>query len=122
MRFRSLLCGLLTSCLVLSTFPARAELLGSAQLLSQAETADHRAQVQAFLDRTDVLAQMEQLGVSPELAAERVAALTGAELQALAQHMDEMPAGAGALEVVVVVLLVLIILELLGTINIFPKI
>lgn len=122
MRFRSLMCGVLSSCLALSALPARAELIGSAQILSQAAGAEHRAQVQAFLDRTDVQAQMERLGVSPAQAAERVASLTGAELQALAQHMDEMPAGAGALELVVVVLLVLIVLELLGTINIFPNI
>lgn len=122
MRFRSLLCGVLSSCLVLSALPARAELVGSAQLLSGAAAATQREQVATFLSRADVQARMESLGVSPDQAAERVAQLTAAELQALSTRIDELPAGAGALELVLVVFLVLIILELLGTINIFPKI
>lgn len=122
MRLRSFICGLLSIGLVLSTLPARAEMIGSAQLLSGSAAAQQQAQVQGFLSRADVQAQFERLGVSPEQAAERVASLTGAELDAISQRINELPAGAGALELVVIVLLVLIVLELLGTINIFTKI
>lgn len=119
MHARTLLTWLLVPCLVLSTMPARAEMIGTAQLL---ETAAQRERVDAFMAREDVQRQFEALGVDPAEAAVRVASLTEAELQQLSDRIDSLPAGAGALELVLVFLLILIILELVGAINIFPRI
>jgi hypothetical protein len=121
MRAKSLLTGMLVSCLVVSTLPARAEMIGTAQMLSPAASAQS-AQVDAFLAREDVQRQFEALGVSPADAATRVASLTESELQTLSSRIDELPAGAGALELVLVVLLILVIFELVGVIDIFPRI
>lgn len=120
MRARSFLVGLLVPCLVLSSLPARAEMIGTAEILAPAADAPH-AQVDAFLARADVQRQFEALGVSPADAATRVASLTPAELQALSSRIESLPAGAGALEIVLVVLLILVILELVGAIDIFPR-
>lgn len=121
MHAKSFLAGLLVPCLLLSTFPVRAEMIGTTQIL--ATTADaQRERVDAFLAREDVQQQFEALGVSPADAAVRVASLTESELQALSSRIDSLPAGAGALELVLVVLLILLILELVGAINIFSRI
>ncbi len=64
--------------------------------------------------------QLIALGVSPEDAMARVAALSAEELQLLAQQMDEMPAG-GILGVLGVILVVLIVLEVIGVTNVFTK-
>ena len=121
MRARSFLIGLLATSLVISTIPARAEMIGTAQLLAPSADAQ-REHVDAFLSREDVKRQFEALGVDPAEAAVRVASLTEAELQQLSDRIDSLPAGAGALELVLVVLLILLILELVGAIDIFPRI
>jgi hypothetical protein len=120
MRAKSFLAGLLVPCLLLSSMPVRAEMIGTAQMLSQAPDAQQE-RVAAFLAREDVQRQFQALGVSPADAAARVASLTQSELQQLSSRIDSLPAGAGALEVVLVVLLILIILELVGAIDIFPR-
>jgi hypothetical protein len=80
-----------------------------------------RDQVTSFLERTDVQARMQELGVDSAAARARVAALSDDEIAGLADRLDQMPAGGSdALTAVVVVFLVLIILDLLGVTNIFP--
>jgi hypothetical protein len=121
MRARSFLTGLLAAALVVSTMPARAGMIGTAQLL--APSADvQRERVSVFLARADVRQHLEALGVDPADAALRVAGMTDQELQALSDRIDALPAGAGAVELVLVVILVLLILELAGAIDIFKKI
>ena len=121
MRARSFLVGLLATSLVLSTLPARAEMVGTAALLAPAAEAQ-RDRVDAFMAREDVRQQFEALGVDPAEAAQRVASLTDAELQALSERIDALPAGAGAVELVLIIILILLILELAGAIDIFKKI
>lgn len=101
---------------------AHAGMIGTAELLDAEARNAKVEQVQEFLGRDAVRAQLEALGVDAGQAAERVAALTDAELEQLSQRLDDLPAGAGAAELVILVLLVLIVLELLGAINIFSKI
>lgn len=121
MRAKAFLAGLLVPCLVLSTMPVRAEMIGTAQLLAPSSDAQ-RERVDAFLAREDVKRQFEALGVDPAEAASRVAGLTESELQQLSGRIDSLPAGAGAVELVLLVLIVLLILELAGAIDIFKKI
>lgn len=120
MRAQSFIAGLLVCCLALSSMPVGAEMIGTAEVLASATDAP-REQVDAFLAREDVQRQFEALGVSPADAATRVAGLTQAELQTLSSRIESLPAGAGALELVLVVLLILVILELVGAIDIFPR-
>ena len=122
MRTRSFITGLLSASLVFSTIPARAEMIGTPQLLAPAAQAAQRERVSAFLSRQDVQQQFVALGVDAADAASRVASMTDEELQTLSNRIDELPAGAGALELVLVVLLILIILELVGAIDIFKRI
>ena len=78
--------------------------------------------IQDFLLNEKVQQQLIQLGVEPELAVSRVASLTPAERQLLEEKITDLPAGAGAVEVIGIVFIVLLILELIGVIDIFKKI
>ena len=94
---------------------------GSAETSSVASPANDDA-IQTFLSKETVRQQLMQLGVSPELAMARVAVLTPTERQLLEQKITDLPAGAGAVEVIGIVFIVLLILELIGVIDIFKKI
>lgn len=115
-------------CAVLCTVPlvcvqtvARADVIGAEQYI---DVVDRRAtldRVDTMLARSDVRDTLERLGVDPDDASERVAALNDRELAVLAEEMDELPAG-GLLATIGVVFIVLLILELVGVTNIFSKI
>jgi hypothetical protein len=80
-----------------------------------------RDQVASFLDRSEVRDRMQALGVDPDAARTRVAALSDDEVASLADQLDQLPAGGSdVLTAVVVVFLILIITDLLGLTNIFP--
>ncbi len=87
----------------------------------EARSGLKRDQVTGFLERSEVRARMQALGVDPDAARARVAALSDDEVASLADQLDQLPAGGSdALTAVVVVFLVLIILDLLGITSIFP--
>lgn len=99
--------------------PASAAIVGTEQMLVQAGAGQR---VDAFLVRAEVAQQLQDWGVDIADAQQRIAALTDAELDQLAQRIDTLPVGAGLLEVIGIVFVVLLILELVGVINIFNAI
>ena len=75
----------------------------------------------SFLDRGDVLAQLQARGVDAAQVKARVAALTDQEAAQLAAQIDALPAGgADVLGVILVVFLVLLLTDILGFTKIFP--
>jgi hypothetical protein len=82
---------------------------------------DHIARINTVLARDDVHQMLIRYGVDPDIAAKRVAALTNTELAMIESRIEQMPAGAGVIEVVGIVAVVLLILELLGVTNVFTK-
>ena len=106
-----------------STATVSAGVVSTPQAIEMQARAGDLARVDAFLTRRDVRDQLVARGIDPHDAAQRVAALTDAELRYLAKHIDELPAGAaGVVEVIGIVAIVLIILELLGVTNVFTRI
>jgi hypothetical protein len=104
-----------------SPIVAQAEIIGTlAGIESSQRTAD-LAKLSEVLARDEARARMRALGVDEGQVEMRLARLTDAELNALAKRVDEMPAGAGILEVVGIVFVVLLILEAVGVIDIFKK-
>jgi hypothetical protein len=100
--------------------PASAQLVSTSQALALEEGSQARSTVDAYLAQDEVAAQLAELGVDPEVARLRVAALSASELEALAGRVEEAPAGgSGAIAVLGVTFLVLLILELVGVIDIF---
>lgn len=108
--------------LVLCTFgmglplPASAGIVGTQEIAAGAG----RDRVKSFLDRDEVRTQLQAYGVSADQARARVDALTEEEAQQLAGRIDEMPAGADVLGVLVAVFLILLITDILGFTKVFP--
>ena len=79
-------------------------------------------QLQVLMTRQDVQDQLCAFGVDPYEASARIAALTDMEISQLQNHLNDLPAGGGAIEVIGIVFIVILILELVGVIDIFKKI
>jgi hypothetical protein len=79
--------------------------------------------IHRLLAEDNVRNTLVRYGVNPEMANERVAALTDAELIKIETRLGELPAGGtGLVEVVGIVAIVLIILELLDVTDVFKSI
>jgi hypothetical protein len=103
---------------------AQAALVSTEQVLAAGNGATDRARVLAFLERAEIREQITALGVYPAEAAARVAALSDAQVREIAGQLDQLPAGQGAVGVVVgailIIFLVLLVTDLLGLTNVFP--
>lgn len=93
----------------LSSQFAHANIIATETLVHEYSAADVRAQLEDAVGREDVLERLQAYGVSPEAAAERVAAMTDQEAQQLAVHFDSAPAGGALVLLLVIVILVLIL-------------
>ena len=110
---------LVTACTLV--IPAtHAQLVSTDAAITLEKQSQASLQVNNFLMRDDVKQQLQNLGVSPEYAQARVAALTPNELLALQTQINDLPAG-GIIEVIGIVAVVLLILELVGVTNIFTN-
>ena len=67
-----------------------------------------------------VLAQLSGMGVDTVELQARLAALSPQEQQALAERLDEMPAGQGVLNTLFLVFLVFVITDIIGATDVFP--
>jgi hypothetical protein len=99
--------------------PARAAMIAT----TDAAAAADRQRVEAFIERSDVASRLQALGVRPEDAKARVAALDDEEVAALARRVETLPAGGFAGEVIgalLIVFLVLLLTDILGYTKVFP--
>ena len=103
---------------------AQAALITTQEVLAAGDGAADRARVLAFLDRAEVREQIAALGVDPNEAAARIAALSDAQVREIAGQLEELPAGQSAVGAVIgailIIFLVLLVTDLLGLTNVFP--
>jgi hypothetical protein len=99
---------------------ASAAIVDTSAIVSRDRAADLDA-IRARLDRTEVRAQLEQMGVDAAAVEQRIAALNDRELHQLAIDMRNAPAGGDALALIGAVFVILLVLELVGVIDIFKK-
>ena len=126
-RFRRMLAGIAIALVLVASLPvgvARAGLVTTDEVIAQTYDAETtRAKVSAFMARADVEQQLTALGVEPAEAEARIAALSDAEIEAVAGKIDQLPAGGSifvtAAIVAGVLLFVLIITDVAGITNVF---
>ncbi len=99
---------------------AQAAIVDTSALVTTSREAD-LGTVRAQLDRAEVRAKFEDMGVDATAVERRVASLNDRELHKLAVDMQNAPAGGDAVWIIGAVFIVLIILELTGVIDIFKK-
>ncbi len=90
---------------------AVAGIVGTDTILAERAGATERASLEMLLDRQDVQQTLVKYGVSPQEAAERVAALTDEEALELAQRIDELPAGGSTVALLLVIIILLLLLR-----------
>jgi hypothetical protein len=105
-------------CMVGIGFPMQA----SAGVVTTDElaTSVEKERVKSFLERAEVRAQLQSLGVDADSALARVDALTDQEAQDLAARIDQLPAGGDVLGILFVIFIILLITDILGLTRIFP--
>jgi hypothetical protein len=96
---------------------AQAAMIGSEQAL--ASTSGERERLLQMLDRADVIAKFEEMGVSAADARARVATLSDSEAAYVAENIEAAPAG-GIIGAIIFVFLVLLLTDILGFTKIFP--
>ena len=79
------------------------------------ETGDpERERVKAMLERPEVQAEMQKMGLAPGDAAARVEAMSAEEVRSLAGRLDQLPAGGARMSdqtlLIVIILILLIII------------
>lgn len=84
---------LVASMLAFSFQPVTAGMIGAEQAAAQTAQVD-RSAVLSALSRAETVAQLQQYGVDPQAARDRVAAMTDQEVHALAHDVQTAPAGA----------------------------
>lgn len=101
--------------------PVQAGMVETDRVIQQSEDSS-RDRVRSFLNRQDVRTQLESLGISPEEAQSRVAALSDSEIDRIVGRIDELPAGQGAGAIIgaaVLIFLILLITDLVGLTDVF---
>jgi hypothetical protein len=96
--------------------PASAGIVSTDQVAAAAE----RERVRVFLDRQEVRARLQFLGVDASAAQGRVNALTDQEAKDLAARIDQLPAGGDVLGVVFFIFIILLVTDILGLTKVFP--
>lgn len=126
-RSLTVLAGVLSASLVLSTLPVRVQAASvSAAAVAQAEgllppVSDARHGLAAMLARDDVAAALRAQGVDPAAVQARVDALTDEEAQALAGRLADAPAGGSdVLGTIVFIFVLLLVTDILGFTKVFP--
>ena len=84
---------LLVASMGLTSLPVQAMSISTQEAIELTEAVDGRAPVNAMLARADVQAELARYGVDPTQAAERVAALSDAEIASLNQRVGDTAAG-----------------------------
>ncbi len=98
---------------------ASAAMVGTEAVVYSAQAQQERGRLHDALNREDVKAKLASLGVDQAQVQARVDALTADEAQALAQRLDQMPAGADVVATLAFIFLVLLITDLFGLTNVF---
>lgn len=96
-----------------------AAMVGTETAVTNQQRVEQISEINAWMSQDRVRSQLVAMGVDPDNATERVASMTSEELRVLHGEIEDLPAGAGLVEVIGLVFIVLLILELVGVTNIF---
>ena len=79
----------LISSLVLVPFSLNAAMITTDKALSSTQSIENKNKVNEFFNRTDVIAKFESMGVTPQMAQERINAMTQAEVNQVAKNIGD---------------------------------
>ena len=120
--FKQFVSTCLIVCIAAGGFPlaAQARIVATEEITAPAQASTSRDTVNSFLARDDVRQAILGQGVSPQAAAERVAAMSDSEVAQLAGRIDQAPAGGDVLGILFTVFIVLLVTDIMGLTKVFP--
>lgn len=124
---RAYLSTLLIAALVFASLPVVAaptapqgmDLVSTQSVLAGDRAGADRERINEILARA-VQDQLLKQGVNPADVEARVAALSDAEAQQMAQQLEQLPAGAGVIGVLFAVFVILLVTDILGLTDVYP--
>lgn len=115
------------TCFLLASFTTvgftqsvQAAMISTEQAVAAHAAQQNRDKLAAALERPDVAAELERMGVDKNEAQARVAAMSDAEVAAMAGRVDSLPAGGDILGVIVFVFVLLLVTDILGLTKVYP--
>ncbi|RUR30546.1 PA2779 family protein [Vreelandella nanhaiensis] len=127
---RAYLSTLLIAALVITSLPVAAapvspqsmDLVSTQSVLANDRAGADRERINEILARADVQEQLVKQGVDLAEVDARVAALSDAEAQQMAQQLEQLPAGAGGgvVGALFAVFIILLITDILGLTDVYP--
>lgn len=98
---------------------AQAAMIGSSEIIAEQQQQVDRQQLLTMLENEDVQKKLVSMGVEQDQVEQRINSLTPAELAQFNQQLDQAPAGAGVVGIIVLFLVIFIVTDLLCATNIF---
>lgn len=105
--------------LVVQIPAANAAMVGTHEVIAEQQNKVDQQQLMAMLDDEQVKEKLVAMGVDRDQVESRIASLTPAELAQFNQQLDQAPAGAGVVGIIVLFLVIFIITDMLCATNIF---
>jgi len=98
---------------------AQAAMVGTPEVIAEQQQQVDRQQLLTMLDDQKVQDKLVSMGVDRDQVEQRINSLTPAELAQFNQQLDQAPAGAGVVGIIVLFLVIFIITDMLCATNIF---
>jgi hypothetical protein len=103
---------------------ALAAMVGTESVMEASQGQQSRDRIKQLLVREDIRQALVNQGIDMREANDRIDSLSDTEAIAVAEQLDKLPAGGGALEVFLIVALIafiiLLITDIMGYTDIFP--
>ena len=103
---------------------AFAAMIATETVMEASQGQEARTRIKQLLVREDVRQALIDQGIDSREAGARIDSLSDAEAMAVADKLDQLPAGSGALEVLLIVALIvfitLLVTDIMGYTDIFP--
>ncbi|TVU88740.1 PA2779 family protein [Vreelandella titanicae] len=125
---RAYLSTLLIAALVITSLPVVAaptapqsmDLVTTQSALAADHAGADRERINEILARADVQDQLVKQGVDLDEVEARVASLSDAEAQQMAEQLEQLPAGAGVVGALFAVFIILLVTDILGLTDVYP--
>lgn len=105
---------------LVSTNLVSTNLVSTQSVLAGDRAGTDRERINEILARADVQEELLKQGVDLDDVEARVAALSDAEAQQMAEQLEQLPAGAGVIGALFAVFVILLVTDILGLTDVYP--
>jgi hypothetical protein len=121
-KFTRIVASVLIICLSGLSFPmqAAAAIVSTREATAPTGITAERERIISLFSREEVRKSLEEHGVAPQAAIDRIQTLSDEEIQQLAASIDQAPAGGDVIGVLFTIFIILLVTDILGLTKVFP--